>query len=379
MGVYQFSSKQVNSKVWPWSFTKAIYRWPGWLRTILPLHSRNMGIEVNPENAEVDYIYTLLYTNGTVRYKYDLGWTNIVQLAKGSSEDIFGLRKDGTVIMDHVPFVGGTSSTSYEEGFKDTVASLTNVSKISSDTYNVAFLKNDGTCIVYGQGWFDDEALFGDLSLYDNIADISMGYGLLALLLDDGTVDLLGDTNGGQISTEGWSNIVQVACGKDVVAGLRSDGKLLLTGDEDICAAGANLSEVVYVAATRRLAGIKSDGTVFAYGNEEYNSLEGLEEWTDIVDIAINNHIVIGLKSNGQLVANRDDIPDDNLIKDTKRSNRVLVYFSTSFGSQNCVAKTENPSGQDISMLGLQASPVSSVKASGGYVGVGELSKDIAV
>lgn len=125
------------------------------------------------------------------------------------------------------------------------------------------------------------------------------------ILNPNGTVDAVGYNNYGQLSVDGWTNIVAVSAGVSGTVGLKNDGTVESAGyDIDIQTKLKSWTDMVFVTAGGpAVVGIKSDGTVESAGglNSEIEAVIG--EWTNITDVSTGGYNLAGLKSDGTVVA----------------------------------------------------------------------------
>ena len=99
-----------------------------------------------------------------------------------------------------------------------------------------------------------------------------------------------------------------VACGDDYSIGLKKDGTVVATGDNDSRKREVETwRDIVAVAfGFRHSIGLKKDGTVVATGDNKYGQCK-IETWRDIVAVACGDDHSIGLKKDGTVVATGDN------------------------------------------------------------------------
>lgn len=114
-----------------------------------------------------------------------------------------------------------------------------------------------------------------------------------------------------------WDEIVRrdtLICGYDWIAAVKEDGTVLFTGEADWQQEISGWTDLVALTATYMgssspisatkaecLIGLRADGTVLSAGiNAEAQA--DAAEWTDIVDVAVNDAAVIGLKLDGTVI-----------------------------------------------------------------------------
>lgn len=132
----------------------------------------------------------------------------------------------------------------------------------------------------------------------------------------DGTVVAVGPDDDGECNVSVWTDVVAVSTvsglGGRYTLGLKSDGTVLyagsdLYGQRDIV---TDWTDIVAVSGgTFHIVGLKSDGTVVAgeaEGDIPYNHEFGqcnVSDWTDIVAVSAGECHTVGLKSDGTVVA----------------------------------------------------------------------------
>lgn len=84
--------------------------------------------------------------------------------------------------------------------------------------------------------------------------------------------------------------------------GLKSDGTVVGTGDESAISGIEDWTDIVDIACgAGHTVGLKSDGTVVAVGENKYGQIN-VSDWTDIVNISAGSWHTIGLKKDGTVV-----------------------------------------------------------------------------
>jgi alpha-tubulin suppressor-like RCC1 family protein len=100
---------------------------------------------------------------------------------------------------------------------------------------------------------------------------------------------------------------MQVDAGCAYTVGLKVDGGVIITTDIEPCSSGlANVSDwtdIVQIAAGESdIVGVKSNGTVVAVGHPTYGELS-VGSWSDIIQVDIARYHTVGLKVDGTVVA----------------------------------------------------------------------------
>ncbi len=212
--------------------------------------------------------YIGLKSDGTVvatSYKIDDvdEWSDIIEIGMGNFSDspIAGLKKDGTVVHDRT----------YDHDF-DVVNEWSDVKDISVGSDNIAALTNSGEVLVAGNNEH------GACNVEDwsdlDIIQVSAGGGYTAGLLEDGTVvttELIGsDLIAAKYLDEvnDWSDITQICAGITQIAGITSDGRVVVahTGEYNYDVSGWE-NIVKLVSGEDALIGITEDGKVYITGD----------------------------------------------------------------------------------------------------------------
>ena len=292
------------------------------------------------------------------------GWADIVAIAAGGDHTV-GLKTDGTVVAvgwnasgqcnvsewtDIVAIVAGDAHTAglkadgtavavgwnrYGECDVDGWADIVAIAAGGSHTVG---LKADGTVVAVGSG----RDGICDVSAWTDIVTIAAGEFHTVGLKADGTVVAVGANNWGQCDISDWTNIVDIAAGSQHTVGLKADGTVAAVGrkDDGQCnvyawtdirvpekqpvafkptqTAGISYpnpkytkefwdQHAVYNTIAAKVDGdapsaaVKTDGTVVVkVGNK---NLYDVSSWKDIVSVAAHSYHLVGLKSNGTVVA----------------------------------------------------------------------------
>lgn len=261
-----------------------------------------------------------LTTDGTIRFIDDsyprngfasvAQWDNIKSLvvANGlTNSAAFGLKEDGTIV------VSGHDTKEYAE-----TSTWTDIQQIAYADDILAGLKADGTVVVAGK----------NVQFYHNYAvkswtDISSVYchdSTVWGIQEDGSVVAAYSTNKSFFRNDitRWDGIVALEFYGDAVIGHKEDGSTIFAvrnydGNYENEAEWAANEDVVEIAVNRELAlGLKSDGTVnyveYGTGLLDYNAERNrnqvpVSEWTDIVKIYVHDDSAYGIKADGTVVA----------------------------------------------------------------------------
>lgn len=192
--------------------------------------------------------------------------------------------------------------------------------EVSGGDTHTALLYSDGTVRTIGL----NSAGQCNVSEWTNIVAVSAGVQNTVGLCADGTVvatEVLNDDyDYGQSRVENWADIVAIDTGGAVTVGLRSDGTVVMTDATALYARSKELAEkngivdlgrqdtrgwtdiTAISAGATHIIGLHSDGTVVATG-DNFRGQCNISEWSDIVAISAGGYHTVGLRSDGTVVA----------------------------------------------------------------------------
>ena len=220
-------------------------------------------------------------------------WKNIISVSTSGYHTV-GLRADGTVVA-----VGNN-----DEG-QCNVDSWKNIVAVSAGEYHTVGLRMDGTVIGVGR---NNRNQHNTNSWKDIIAIEAGGHYTIGLCLD-GTVVYCGPDIYGEGNVSNWSNIISISAGDDNNMGLKSDGAVVSAGgpyvsSKDVIAISANC---FYTAVLHK------DGTVTVVGQfSTHGDRADSLNWKNIVAIGSDLNLVVGLASDGKMVAYGGTIDADD-------------------------------------------------------------------
>jgi alpha-tubulin suppressor-like RCC1 family protein len=102
----------------------------------------------------------------------------------------------------------------------------------------------------------------------------------------------------------GWTDIIQVAAAWQHTAGLKSDGTVVAVGENrwGECDVGSWTDIIQIAAGGDHTVGVRSDGTVVAAGRNDGGCCE-VDNWTGVTEVAAGDYHTVGLRSDGTVVA----------------------------------------------------------------------------
>lgn len=217
--------------------------------------------------------------------------------------DLMGVQLDGTVVSVN----------------EKAIRTWSDIVAISAQYYfsnrkQIVGLRLDGTVVAAGPNTFG-ECMVSD---WKDIADITTAIDHTAGVKTDGTVVVAGRHHLDYTkNVNGWTDIKSVVFGDRYILGLRSEGSVIIGSISEYggCPAYEILSCENAVAITQgngegNIALLKSDGTVEidSWGiQSKVNYSEVIKSWMDIVAISVGYDHIVGLKSDGSVVANGEN------------------------------------------------------------------------
>lgn len=254
----------------------------------------------------------VILSNGTVACSLDqsidqyisvngewLNWKDIVDISM-NEELLAAVKSDGSVVwcggrIKEYEFLNDKSVMGAVDQWKNMV-------QVSTGPYDIAALCSDGSIEIAGS------ISTKDLEEKDGFIQVSV-YDALLCLRKDGTVYCYAPSvyNGQtwKYDVSAWKDMTQVSAGFDHAVGLKSDGTVVATGNnEDGQCNVSSWSNIIQVYAGRsHTIGLKSDGTVVYCGEPPYScNADFLNGWSDIVEVSGFFDEIMGLKKDGSLV-----------------------------------------------------------------------------
>lgn len=201
-----------------------------------------------------------------------------------------GLTTNGTVLAWNGPgFYGQTPP-----------AGLSNVVAISAGARHSLALKNDGTIV----GWGDNSRLqlnfpFG----LTNVVAISAGEFYSLALKNNGTAVASGNSH--PVPADA-TNLIAIAVGYAYGLGLKANGTVLLWNSSSSQQL-PNLTNAVAIAVgddpfSYHVLALRSDGTVYTFGDNSYGQSSVPAGLSNVVAIAAGPHHSVALKNDGAVV-----------------------------------------------------------------------------
>ena len=217
-------------------------------------------------------------------------WRDIIAVST-SPHRTLGVRADGAIIVAGI------------HQFDEALWNGHNIVGVSAGPNHLAgFTAKSGTIIE----WYDDSGY--KIDGWRNLAKVSFGSKHIVGLKKDGTVVATGNNQHDQCNVYNWRSIVAISAGNDHTVGLMVDGTVLAVGDNEHgqCDTYGWRNIVAISAGTRYTIGLKADGTVVAVGVNARGNCD-VGEWRNIVAVSAGGSHTIGLRADGTLVAAGDN------------------------------------------------------------------------
>lgn len=259
------------------------------------------------------------------RYSAVKSWRDIKAICFRSGDSIEGLTYEGKIITTSDVTEKDLLSSSVVSNYAcaQVVGAVTSWKDIEyyQDHYpqSAIALTKDGS--VYS-AYSSTEGSNGycPLTGWNDIIAIADGGCYIAGLKSDGTVVVNNYGCSSKLNVSDWKDIVAISAGASLF-GLKKDGTVVST---DYVYDLSSWTDIISISADNynSILGLKSDGTVVATGNGDYFGKLKVSTWSDIVAIDIGCYFSIGLKADGTMVLTGDcsksgaDTPDITSMKD---------------------------------------------------------------
>ena len=143
-------------------------------------------------------------------------------------------------------------------------------------------------------------------------------------LRSDGTLISTGNNENGQCNVDDWEKIIHIDASDTMTVGASWEGKAYSTSlDETLQSQIAAWTDIVMITAgDAHVVGLKNDGTVVAAGDNSYGQCD-VTAWTDIVMIAADANHTVALKKDGTVVAVGDNSSRQCLVSDWEKVVKI--------------------------------------------------------
>ncbi|MEN6417461.1 MAG: protein kinase [Clostridiaceae bacterium] len=223
-------------------------------------------------------------------------WTNVAQLS-GYGDLLAGLRSDGTVV------VTGTDAQYLDIGV---IEGWTDIVQVEVGYHGLLALTRDGY-VLYTGNINTGEQDYGRSDCVDwyGVKKLIKGDEHMVAINADGTMDSAGMDNVNQCAVSGFSSVIDAATGCQCTYILHADGTVDVIGGNPKYDFGqfdaADWTDIIAIeCGDRFVIGLKSDGTVVAAGDNEYGQ-KNVRTWQNIVAIYAGTRNAYSLDVNGEL------------------------------------------------------------------------------
>ena len=198
--------------------------------------------------------------------------------------------------------------------------------------YQIA-IDEGGTLKVQGE---PDETF--DFDGWTDIVSVSAGFLNAGAIKSDGTVVVTGDNRYGACDVDKWRDIEMLDFTVFVTYGLRSDGTIVHTGDEYKQEKGLiekgifdevdTWQDITYMDASQiSVVGVKSDGKVVVSSPFIPEMAEQVADWENVKMVSTSVNMIVGLTDCGRVLVALDNV-DQNLV-----NANVLAMYSDMEGA----------------------------------------------
>ena len=227
-----------------------------------------------------------------------LNWRNIVSVCSIWTGILIGLKADGTIVSFGIK---------KDHPINQTIAGWRDITAISGGMLHLLGLRKDGTVIVAHFTNPSDPRGQCNVGDWQDIVAIAAGAYHSVGLRANGTVVAVGDNSLGQCNVSRWRNITAISGCANHTLGLTKEGQAIVTHKDKPEGLFSTEKNVVGVSAGNgHFLLLKADGTVSAYGSDEFRQCQ-VSEWKDIVAVAAGDKYSIGVKSDGTLKSTGKD------------------------------------------------------------------------
>ena len=216
-------------------------------------------------------------------------WKNVVSVT-ATGREILGLTRDGSL---YALSMRAGDEPSYPADEWSRIVKLAAFAYADTVKGRVtAALKADGTVVCSG-------IALGDAAEWTDVVDIACAKGLLLGLRRDGTVVAAGVGAEGATEVDGWTGIAAIRAFEGLAVGIGADGSLHAAGRAQLTEKLAGYANVKDVVGRTDFVLLLDDGTVRATDDGKARTVA---RWTDLKSIRLTGSRVAGLKNDGTVV-----------------------------------------------------------------------------
>jgi alpha-tubulin suppressor-like RCC1 family protein len=218
-------------------------------------------------------------------------WTDIIAISTGEYHTV-GLRSDGTVVAKGKPDADWVKLSDW-----------TDVVAISAGVDMTLGLRADGTVLIAGA---PDESTEREIAGLQDVVGINYDMNIYSARKSDGTVV-------SNYNLADWEDVKQISTSEHGwLVRLMTDGTVRIDAQEDWMLEESSLgkqvdiagwTDIVFISAGwGHILGVRSDGTVVATGDNA-SKQSAVDDWADIVAVSSGQTHSVGLKSDGTVVS----------------------------------------------------------------------------
>lgn len=263
-----------------------------------------------------------------------------IRAVSAGSFHALALREDRTVAAWGADTWGAASETPDDLG---EVASIA-----AGDDVSIA-IRTDGSVVSWGATWNGQRPPSG----LQNAVQADTEELHSAVLFADGSVQ----NWGWDYDTSSWSGVTQIALTYLGITGLRADGTLVTVGSAP--EPPPDLGPVVQISAGQEfVVGLLADGTVRAWGRNQYGQTDVPGDLADVVQVTAGSWHALALRSDGSVVSwGQSGPPPAGLMADAVSAGRF--YSLALVGAVTVDAEPGTPSSSLTALRSLAPNPAS--------------------
>lgn len=187
------------------------------------------------------------------------------------------------------------------------LSSIERINKVITAFCGYMALTERGHIITCGKAHEFDKSM--EIEKLRRVKDAVASEGHTVALFDDGTVESIDEPGGWEgvpqhhNVVKNWRGIKQVAVGFSNIMGLTDNGKVLYHSVDGFTNTHFydNISDAIQIDCYSHYYGTDSSAVLHRDGTVSSDTFDGVEKWTDIIQISVGADIIVGLKNNGTI------------------------------------------------------------------------------
>lgn len=258
-------------------------------------------LDVSPMESDV-YLYTILIDNRLQSLDQLKDVSDLVQNKSFAKALRFahGARKDQ---LEALLKSQNIATTNIVERYSPAIQLLDQLNRIAGFGFMSIWITEDGKIKTAGRN-LDKKLGLCDFGGWSDMIAISAGSYHVVGLKSDGTVLATGDNQKGQCNVEKWREIIAVSAGFQHTLGLKADGTVIATGDnsKEQCNAAKWIDIKKIHAAGNRSYAINTSGKVFAEGELE-SADNTIINTSDVTSLGMQSGVRVAVKKDDTVIA----------------------------------------------------------------------------